>query len=329
MGRLRPLQIYAGVGATAVGFACAASAAQNSEQYPNRPIRYIVASAPGGIADITPRVLGPRLAEALHQPVVIENRPAGGIVAGGETVAKAAPDGYTLLSATPQVAIVQSMVKDLAFDPRRDLAPIALVGVIPNVLIAGPRTPAKTLAELIELARRNPGKLNYSSTGAGTSVHLSAELLKYYAGVDIVHVPYRGAAAAMTALLSGDVDVMVDSVPPSLPHIRAGRVRALAVTSARRVPQLPEVPTMIESGYPDFEINGWSGVVTTAGTPTAVVARLEAEIKKALARPEVVAAYANAGLTVQFMGAAQFGKFWDAEISKFALAIKYSGAVKE
>ncbi len=201
--------------------------------------------------------------------------------------------------------------------------------MIPNVLVAGPRTPAKTLAELIELARRNPGKLNYSSTGAGTSVHLSAELLKYYAGVDIVHVPYRGAAAAMTALLAGDVDIMVDSVPPSLPQIRAGRVRALAVMSARRVPQLPEVPTIIESGYPDFEINGWSGVATTAGTPPAIIARLEAEIRNALARPETVAAYENAGLTVRFMGAAEFGRFWDAEIAKFALAIRHSGAVKE
>ncbi len=277
----------------------ASGAAQAQSDYPNRPIRYIVASAPGGIADITPRVLAPRLAEALRQPVVIENRPAGGIVAAGETVAKSAPDGYTLLSATPQVAIVQSMVKDLAFDPRRDLAPIALVGVIPNVLVAGPRTSAKTLAELVDLARRNPGKLNYSSTGAGTSVHLSAELLKYYAGADIVHVPYRGAAAAMTALLAGDVDIMVDSVPPSLPHIRAGKVRALAVTSARRVPQLPEVPTMIESGYPDFEINGWSGVVTTAGTPKAIIALLESEIRRALSQPQVVAAYENAGLTVR------------------------------
>src|SRR5260370_24048215 len=171
------------------------------------------AGAPGGIADIPPRVVGPRLSEALRQPVVVESRPAGGIAAWGEIVAKAVPDGYTLLSATPQVAIVQSMVKDLAFDPRRDLAPIALIGVIPNVLVAGPRTPAKTLTELIELARRNPGKLNYSSTGAGTSVHLAAELLKYYAGVDILHVPYRAAAAVMTALLLGDVDIMVDSVP--------------------------------------------------------------------------------------------------------------------
>jgi len=307
----------------------AAGAAHAQGTYPSRPIRYIVASAPGGIADITPRVLGPRLSEALRQPVVVENRPAGGIVTGGEAVARAQPDGYTLLSATPQVAIVQSMVKDLAFDPRRDLAPVALVGVVPNVLVAGPRTPARTLAELLELARRNPGKLNYSSTGAGTSVHLSAELLKYYAGVDIVHVPYRGAAAAMTALLAGDVDMMVDSVPPSLPQIRAGKVRALAVTSARRVPQLPEVPTMIESGYPDFEINGWSGVVTTAGTPPAIIARLEAEIGKALAQAETAAAFEKVGLTVRFMGAAEFGRFWDAEIAKFALAIKHSGAVKE
>ncbi|TMG77272.1 MAG: tripartite tricarboxylate transporter substrate binding protein [Betaproteobacteria bacterium] len=324
MGRVR-----ISAGAVAALLACAPAAAQSPEPYPSRPIRYIVASAPGGIADITPRVLAPSLAQALGQPVVVENRPAGGIVAGGEAVAKAPPDGYTLLSATPQVAIVQSMVKDLAFDPRRDLAPIALVGVIPNVLVAGPRTSAKTLAELIELARRNPGKLNYSSTGAGTSVHLSAELLKYYAGVDIVHVPYRGAAAAMTALLSGDVDIMVDSVPPSLPHIRAGKVRALAVTSARRVPQLPEVPTMIESGYKDFEINGWAGVATTAGTPPAIIARLETEIGRALARAGTAAAYEKAGLTVRFMGAAEFGKFWDAEIAKFALAIRHSGAVKE
>src|SRR5256884_329691 len=214
--------------------ACAAleGAARAQSDYPSRPIRYIVASAPGGIADITPRVLAPHLSQALRQPVVVENRPGGGIVAGGETVAKSAPDGYTLLSATPQVAIVQSMVKDLAFDPRRDLSPVALLRVIPNVLVPGPRTPAKTLAELLELARRNPGKMNYSSTGAGTSVHLSAQLLKYYARVNIVHVPYRGAAAAMTALMTGDVDMLVDSLPPSLPHIRPGRAPPPAGTTA-------------------------------------------------------------------------------------------------
>jgi tripartite-type tricarboxylate transporter receptor subunit TctC len=287
-----------------------------------------VASAPGGIADVTARVLGPRLSAALHTPVVIENHAGGGIVAGVEAVAHASPDGHTLLSATPQIAIAPSMVSGLSFQPRRDLAPVALIGIIPNVLMVGSSTPAHTLAELIDLARRNPGKLNYSSTGTGTSVHLTAELLKYYAKVDIVHVPYHGAAAAMTALMAGDVDVMVDALPPSLPQIRAGKVRALAVTSARRAPQLPGVPTMIESGYPELEMNGWSGVVTTAGTPPEVIARLSAEIEAILALPEVAAAYDRIGLGIRYLDAAKFGTFLDSEIDKFALAVKASGASK-
>jgi len=321
------LRISVPTAAIAALLACSGAAAQ--DHYPSRPLRYVVASAPGGIADITARVLGPRLAEALRQPVVIEYRPAGGILVGIELVAKAIPDGTTLLSATPQVAIAQSMYKRATVDPRKELAPVALIGMIPNVLVVNPKTKATTVHELVALARANPGKLNYSSTGAGTSVHLSAELLKYQAQVNIVHVPYRGAAAAMTALIAGDVDMLVDSVPPSLPHIRAGRVRALAVTTRERVPQLPEVPTMIESGFPGFEISGWSGVATTAGTPPGIIARLESEIRRALSQPQVVAAYENAGLTVRFMGAAEFGKFWDAEIAKFALAIRHSGAVKE
>lgn len=313
--------------------ACAAFAsggvAAQTDTYPSRPIRYIVASAPGGIADLTARVLGPRLSETLRQPVVIENRTAGGILVGGELVAKAPADGYTLLSATPQVAIAQSMYKNTTFNPRRDLAPVALVGIIPNVLLVNPKTSATTVQELVELARRNPGKLNYSSTGAGTSVHLSAELLKYYAKVNIVHVPYRGSAAATAALIAGDVDMLVDSMPPSLRHIRAGKARALAVTTAARVPQLPEVPTMIESGFPGFEMLGWSGVVTTAGTPAAVIAILETEIRRALEHPQTAAAYEKAGLPLHFLGAKDFGAFWDAEIEKFAIAVRHSGAKVE
>jgi len=293
-----------------------------------RPIHYIVASAPGGLADTTARVLGPRLAAALHAPVVIENRSSGGVVAGGEAVAHAAPDGRTLLSATPQLAIIPSMVASLSFDPRKDLAPVALIGIVPNVLMTGPHTPARTLAELIALARRNPGKMNYSSTGAGTSVHLTAELLNYYAGINIVHVPYHGAAAAMTALIAGDVDVMVDALPPSLPQIRAGKIRALAVTAAQRVPQLPDVPTMVESGYPDLQMNGWSGVMTAGGTPADTIARLDREIERILSLPEVAAAYDRVGLPFRFMGAAEFGSFLDEETRKFALAVKHSGAVK-
>src|SRR5438105_9673622 len=237
--------------------ACVGAAA--ADTYPARPIRYVVASAPGGIADLTARLLAPRLSQALGQPVVVENRTAGGILVGAELGARAAPDGHTLFSATPQVAIAQSMYKKAPVNVRRELAPVALIGLIPNVLVVNPKTPATSVRELVDLARAQAGKLNYSSTGAGTSVHLTAELLKYRAQVNIVHVPYRGAAAAMGALVAGDVDMLVDSLPPSLPHIRAGRARPLAVTTPARVPQLPDVPTMIEAGFPGFEVSGWSG----------------------------------------------------------------------
>ena len=308
--------------------ACGTALAQDAK-FPVKPIRFIVASQPGGIADLTPRLLAPKLQEGLGQAIVIENRPGGGIVAGGETVAKAPPDGYTLLSATPQVAIVQSMVKELSFDPRRDLAPVSLIGVVPNTLLVAPNRPQKTLAELVAFARANPGKLNYSSTGAGTAVHLSAELFRYYAGINIVHVPFKGAAAAMTALMAGTVDITVDTLSSSISHIRSGKIRPLATFGAQRAAALPDVPTMIESGYKDLEMSAWGGVVTTAKTPPEIIARIDGEIRKALAHPPTAASYENVGLNVRYMNAGDFGKFWDAEIGRFALAIKVSGAVKD
>ena len=314
-------------GALAALLACAGASAQ--DKYPSKPIRFIVASQPGGIADLTPRLLAPRLQEMLGQPIVIENRPSGGVVSGGEAVAKAPPDGYTLLSATPQVAIVQSMVKELTFDPRRDLAPVSLVGVIPNMLVVEPSRGQKSLRDLVAFAKANPGKLNYSSTGAGTAVHLSAELFKYYAGVNIVHVPFKGAAAAMTALMSGTVDVTVETLSSSISHVRSGKIRPLATFAAQRVAALPDVPTMIESGYKELEISAWAGIVTTAKTPPEVIARLETEIRRALEHPPTAAAYEKVGLNVRPMGANEFGKFWDAEIARFALAIKASGAAKD
>jgi len=307
----------------------AAAAADKPETFPTHAIRYVVASAPGGIADISARLLAPRLSQSLGQPVVVENRTTGGILATGEYVARAPADGYTLFSATPQVAIAQSLYKKATVNLRRELAPVALIGLIPNVLVVNPKTPASTVQELVALARAQPGKLNYSSTGAGTSVHLTAELLKYRAQVDIVHVPYRGAAAAMSALVAGDVDMLVDSLPPSLPHIRAGRARPLAVTTPERVPQLPEVPTMIEAGFPGFEVWGWSGVATTAGTPAAVISILENEVRDALTDRATAERYERAGLTLHFLGAQAFGAFWDAEIEKFALAVKHAGATVE
>jgi tripartite-type tricarboxylate transporter receptor subunit TctC len=300
--------------------------AMAAEAYPTHPIRYVVASAPGGIADLTARVLGPSLAKALGQPVVIENRTSGGVAVGGEAVARAPADGHTLLSVTPQLAIAPLMQRKFPFDPRKDLALVALAGVIPNVLAVSSRTPAKNLQELVELARRNPGKLNYSSTGQGTSVHLTAELFKNEAKVDIVHVPFHGSAAAINALVSGNVDMMVESALPLLSQIRSGRVRALAVSAAQRIPQLPEVPTFIESGFPGFEVNGWTGLATTGGTPADIVARLEAETRKALASPEAGALLDKAGVSVRFMGAREFSAFFGGEMDRFSVAIRQSGA---
>ena len=295
-------------------------------QYPSKPIRYIVSFPPGGIADITARIISPKLAETLGQPVVVEQRVGAGGNIGAEAVARAEPDGYTLLSATPPVAIAQSMYHNLPFNPRRDLAPVALIGHVPNVLVVASNSPAKTLRELIDLARRSPGKLNYSSLGAGTSVHLAAELFKYQAKVFIVHIPYRGAPQAMMALLGGEVDMMMDALPPSMAQVRAGKTRALAVTSGQRTPQMPDVPTMAEAGFPGFEVTGWVGISTTAGTPPDTIARLEAATKKALANPDVTSLLERQGMAMSFLGAREFGAFVDVEIAKFALAVKYSGA---
>ncbi len=310
----------------AVTLAALALAHAASAQYPSKPIRYVVSFPPGGIADITARVVAPKLAEALGQPVVVEQRVGAGGNIGAEAVARAEPDGHTLLSATPPVAIAQSMYRNLRFNPRRDLAPVALIGNVPNVLVVSSNSPAKTLRELIELARRSPGKLNYSSLGAGTSVHLAAELLKYQAKVFIVHIPYRGAPQAMMALLAGEVDMMMDALPPSIAQVRAGKTRALAVTSAQRAPQLPDVPTMAESGFPGFEVTGWVGISTTAGTPAGTIARLEAATRRAVANSEVASLLERQGMALRFLGAKEFGAFIDAEIAKFAIAVKYSGA---
>jgi tripartite-type tricarboxylate transporter receptor subunit TctC len=295
-------------------------------QYPTKPVRLIVSFPPGGIADITARLVSPRLAAALGQPVVVENRTGSGGNIGTEFVAKAPPDGYTLLIAPPPVAINVSLYKTLPFDTRKDLAPIARLGGTTNVLVVGPKTTAKDVRELIEQGKRNPGKLNFASNGNGTTIHLSGELLKLYAGFDARHIPYRGAPAAMAALLAGDVDFMFDALPPSAPHIKAGRVRLLAVTSRERQAMFPDAPTLVESGFPDFEVNSWVGLMTTGGTPLAIIARLEGELRRILADPEAIAAFEKTGMAVKFGSAREFGALLDSEIRRWALAVKHSGA---
>jgi len=303
-----------------------ATSTSSGQGYPSKPIRLIVTFPPGGITDFTARALGPRLGEALGQPVVIENKTGSGGNIGTDFVAKAPPDGHTLLIAAPPNAINVSLYKTLPFDTRKDLAPVALAGYGANVLVVGPRTPVNGVRELVEHARGNPGKLNFASNGNGTSIHLSGELLKYHGKFDAVHVPFRGAPAAMAALLAGDVDFMFDALSISAPQIRAGKIRLLAVTSRTRSPMFPDAPTLIESGFPDFEVSGWTGVMTTGGTPQPVIARLEAELRRILSDRQLIAAFEKPGMTASFAGAREFGEFLDAEIRRWAVAVKHSGA---
>jgi len=295
-------------------------------EYPSKPIRLVVTFPPGGITDFTARALAPRLGDALGQPVIVENRTGSGGNIGTDFVAKSAPDGHTLLVAAPPNAINVSLYKALPFDTKKDLAPVALVGSGANVLVVSAKTPVASVRELIEHARRNPGKLNFASNGNGTSIHLSGELLKYYGKFDAVHVPFRGAPAAMTALLAGDVDFMFDALSISAPQIRAGKIRLLAVTSRERSAMFPEAPTLVESGFPEFEVSGWTGVMTTGGTPQAVIARLEAELRRILSDRELIASFEKPGMTASFAGAREFGEFLDAEIRRWAVAVKHSGA---
>jgi tripartite-type tricarboxylate transporter receptor subunit TctC len=303
-----------------------AAGAALTPAWPSRPLRLVVTFAPGGITDFTARMLAPKLAEALGQPVIVENRTGSGGNIGTDFVAKAPPDGHVLLLAGPPNAINVSLYKALPFDTRRDLAAVALVGSVPNVLVVGPRLPVRTLDALLAQARTHPGALNFASNGTGTTIQLSAELLKYYGRFDAVHVPYRGAPAATAALLGGDVDFMFDSLSVSYPNIRAGKVRVLAVTSAQRSPLLSDVPTMAELGFPQIEVNGWTGIMVTAGTPAPVIERLEAEIRKIVALPEVVSAFQKPGMAVTFLPAAAFAQFLEAEIQRWALAVSFSHA---
>lgn len=295
-------------------------------QYPTKPVRMIVTFPPGGITDFTARLLGPRLADALGQPVIVENKTGSGGNIGTDFVAKAPADGHTLLLAGPPNAINVSLYRTLPFDTKKDLAPVALVASGANVLVVSAKTPFRTVGELIERARANPGKLNFASNGNGTSIHLSGELLKYYGKFSAVHVPFRGAPAAMAALLAGEVDFMFDALSISAPQIKAGKVRLLAVTSRERSPMFPDAPTLVESGFPDFETAGWTGIMTTGGTPAPVVARLETDLRKIVSDPGVVAAFEKPGMSVRFAGAREFARFLDAEIERWALAVRYSGA---
>jgi tripartite-type tricarboxylate transporter receptor subunit TctC len=312
------------VASFAAAFGVAASAA--AQPYPSKPVRLVVPYPPGGLIDIVGRITAPRLGEALGQPVVVENRAGSGGHVGSEAVARAAPDGYTLLLGAPHLPIGPSLYKGLGYDPLRDLAPVALVGSVPNVLTVGPARPFRTVKELVDFARANPGRLNYASNGSGTSLHLSAELMKRMTKTFIVHIPYRGAAAATTALVAGEVDLMFDNLTPALPQIRAGKVRPLAVTSLARSPALPDVPTMAEAGLDGYDVTAWFGFLVPAKTPREVLDRLEDAARRVAASPEVAKALAAQGAVARFEGAQSFDAFLARETVKWADVVKFSGA---
>jgi tripartite-type tricarboxylate transporter receptor subunit TctC len=271
-----------------------------SPSYPAKPIRIIVPVPPGGGVDILARAVGQKLSESLKVPVIPENKPGASAAVGTDLLAKSAPDGYTVMMAYTAHATNPYLNPSLPYDTERDFAAVALVGYIPLVLVVHPSVPVHSVKELIALAKARPGQLQFASGGAGAGAHLSGELFRSLAGVDVTHVPYKGNAPALVDLLGGQVTMMFDTVNTAMPHVKAGKLRLLATTTAQRSSMAPDVPTMIESGLPGFEVSAWYAVLAPAKTPRDVIARLNAEINKSLADPEMKARFAAQG--VEFVG---------------------------
>lgn len=298
-----------------------------AQTWPDKPIRVVVSSGAGGPADLLGRLVGEKLSAALGQPVVFDNRPGAGGHLGSEMVARAPADGYTLLmSGLPTHSVGPHLFKDLKYDPNRDVPAVAMVAAAPNILVVGANSPAKSLQDLVRIARENPGKLAYSSAGNGTSGHLAAELLKSVAGIDALHAPNKSGPEAVTALLNGSVDFLFFTTPATLPHVRAGRMRALGVTSLTRSALAPELPTLAESGYPDFEVIAWYALFAPRGVPQAVLGRLNVEIEKALALPDVRARIIGMGAEPRFLGGQAMLDFVARDSAKWGRLIRATGS---
>ena len=312
----------------AVGCAGAALPAVG-QIYPSKAIRYVVPFPPAGATDILARWVAEKITPPLGHPVVVENRPgaAGGV--GTELVAKSPPDGYTILMATAAQSISETLYVKQPFSFARDLAAVALIARVPNVMEVHPSVPARTVKEFIALAKSRPGQLNFASSGSGTTLHMSGELFKLMTGTDIVHVPYKGSAQALTDLMAGQVSVMWDNLPASMPYIKAGRLRAIAITTAKRYSGLPELPTVAESGVPGYEASAWFGVVAPAATPREVVARLNTEINRAVNLPDMKERFAQQGATPAPGTPEDFAAWIRAEIAKWGKVVKASGAKVE
>jgi tripartite-type tricarboxylate transporter receptor subunit TctC len=298
----------------ASGFAAA-------DTYPDKPIKVVVPVAPGGVTDVVARVIGAQLTAAWGQAVVVDNRAGGSGIPAADLVAHSKPDGYTLFMGTIGTLTVNpSMFPNLPYDPLRDFVPVSLVAAAPTILVVNPAVPAKSVAELIAYAKANPNRLNYASFGNATSPHLAGELFKSLAGVDMVHVPYKGGGPAMTDLLGGRVEMMFDNIITSLPHIKEGRLRPLAVTSLTRSKLMPDLPTMTEAGLPGQEVSGWLGLVAPTGTPNEIVVKLSREIARIVRQPDVQAKIVGTdavGSTPE-----EFGAFMRSETAKWGQLVK-------
>jgi tripartite-type tricarboxylate transporter receptor subunit TctC len=301
------------------------SRAAFAQAYPAKPIRVVVAFAPGGATDITARTVGARLSEAFKQTVIVDNRSGGGGLIGADIVAKAPPDGYTVLIATPaEIAILPHMQK-MPYDPLRDFAPVSLATASPLILVVHPSVPVKSVKELIALIRARPGQLSYGSAGTGGVHHLAGELFKVTYKLDIVHVPYKGVGAVIPDLIGGHIPMTFSSMPPSMPYVRAGKLRALGIASNTRSPAAAEVPTMSEAGAPNFVVTNWFAYFVPTGTPAAVVSTLNAEINRTLKQEDVKGKLLVLGLETRGTTPDELGKFLRDESARFARLIKLAG----
>ncbi len=307
----------------------AASPLAGAQAYPAKPIRLIVAYPPGGPNDISARTVGQGLAALLGQPVIVENRPGAAGNIGSHHVATSAPDGYTLLNGASALTIAPTLTRNLPYDVSKDLAPISLTAVSSFVLAVHPSVPVNTVKELIALAKARPNQLSYASSGVGAPPHLAGELLKNMAGIQILHVPYKGVGQSITDLVGGHIEMMFTSPPNAVPHVKARRLKALAVSTAARSPLLPEVPTISESGLPGFEIGTWFGLLAPAGTPPDIINRLNAATRKVVDAPDLRERIAAQGLDARSSTPAEFAAHIKAELAKFARLVPAAGIKPE
>jgi tripartite-type tricarboxylate transporter receptor subunit TctC len=296
-----------------------------AQSYPTKPVRLIVPFGPGAATDVVARIYAAKLSEVLGQTVVVDNRPGAGGLIGTETAAKAQPDGYTVLAFGINQAISPALFKRLPYDPVRDFAHVSLYGTLPNILVVHPSVPAKNVKEFVTIAKVAPGSLRYMSSGIGASPHLTMELFKFRTGINVVHVPYRSAAQGITELVGGNIQASFNNLPAALVNIKLGRLRGLAVTSAKRAEQLSDVPTIMESGVPDFEVTVWGGLAVPVATPSPIVDRLHAVMMKTLAAADLKQRFAEQGVTTAPTTRQEFGAFVKSEVAKWAKVVNDSG----